>query len=94
MTLNMEDSEDDLEEAEVESDDEIRPSIKKKGKTKSKRRVKQVKSKIPLAVARNHIDDDGIETVNLDNLVPVISELQTSIRIMMTGNVPDHFKVI
>lgn len=69
----------------------VRQKQKKKPK-KSTKKVKVVKSRIALATVATttHYGDDDVDTAEY---VPVISELQTSIRIKLTGNVPDHFKV-
>lgn len=92
--LVHEEIESDIDESEEESDDEVRPTTKSKSKPKAKKpkAKKRVKSKIELAVTRR-LADLGDEEVDLREYVPVLSELQTSIRLTMTGNVPDHFKV-
>ena len=82
-------------EAEAESESESESEFdepgdtggvtRRKPKAKGKKPKRAKKSAVPLA---EYMDMDTAE------YLPVMSELQTSIRIQMTGNVPDHFKVI
>ena len=90
----IDDEENDEAEAEAESESESESEFDESGDTGVTRRKPKAKGKKPKRAKKSAVPLAEYMDMDTAEYLPVMSELQTSIRIQMTGNVPDHFKVI